>query len=308
MTVKLIAAACSDKGRRRHNNEDNFCLNGIYMPRGEMDQGGLFTHVAQGRALYAVCDGMGGEEAGEDASLLSAQMCAKYLEEGPMSTKKNDLRTFMHQGCINVFEQAQRNENHSGSTVSLLIADDDGFYAANMGDSRLYHLTAKKLIQVSEDHTEVQRLLRLGEITKEQIKTHPKRHMIRQYWGMPLAIAPFMPYFSPMIPYVHAEKFLLCSDGLTDMLDDPQIEALLRQEKPIDQIAQDLVNAALENGGRDNVTVIVVQVEKERQEGETEKAPKKLMLKKWLLRIALLLLGIADIYVVLELIENLILR
>jgi len=259
----ISAAACSNKGCRRTNNEDNFCLNGQYMQREEMDQGGLYQCRAEGKAIFAVCDGMGGEDAGEEASLLSVQLCSRYLKDGAMSSDRKALNAFFLDGCVSVMKQAQRNNNRSGSTVSMIIADESGLHAANMGDSRIYRLCGKGFVQISEDHTEMQRLLKKGAITKEEIKTHPKRHMIRQYWGMPLSVAPFSPYFAPRIPYVNGDRYLICSDGLTDMLEDTQIEALMKQEKPVEQICQELVDEALRHGGKDNVTVLVLEIQGE---------------------------------------------
>jgi len=259
--VAITAAVCSDKGRRRSNNEDNFCLNGLYMQREEMDRGGLYQCRAEGRAIFAVCDGMGGEEAGEEASLLSAQLCSRFLKDGAMSSDRKALHAFFLDGCVSVMKQAQRNNNRSGSTMSMIIADESGLHAANMGDSRIYRLSKQGFVQISEDHTEVQRLLKKGLIRKEEIKTHPKRHMIRQYWGMPLSVAPFSPYFAPRIPYQRGDKYLICSDGLTDMLEDAQIEALMKQEKPVSEICQELVDEALRHGGKDNVTVLVFEIE-----------------------------------------------
>lgn len=303
MAVKLNAAACSNKGCRRHNNEDNFCLNGLFMQRAEMDQGGLFKAAAEGDALFAVCDGMGGEEAGEEASLLSAQLCAQYLKGGALSSDKEKLRSFLHQGCVSVLRQAQKNDNHSGSTVTMIIADKSGLHAANMGDSRIYRLTSQGMTQISEDHTEIQRLLKQGTITPDMVKTHPKRHMIRQYWGMPLSIAPFTPYIGPAMPYVNGEKFLLCSDGLTDMLEDPEIEAILRQEKPVDQICQELIDAALRNGGRDNVTAIVFEVESDEEPKPAPAEDKGLIKRRNLLTGLLAVLCAADVCVLVKWIE-----
>ena len=260
MALQIYAAACSNKGCVRRNNEDNFCLNGRYMQAEERDQGGLYCDESHGNSLYAVCDGMGGEEAGEEASLLAVQLCARYREQDGMSTDPEKLREFMHRGCVEVFAQAEKNDNHSGSTVAMIMADDEGLHAVNMGDSRIYRLTSKAMEQVSEDHTEVQRLLRRGLIKEEDIKRHPKRHMILQYWGMPLSIAPFHPFISRAIPYVHGEKYLLCSDGLTDMVENDRIEEILRQSKQVDQIAQELVDEAMRNGGRDNVTTLVLEI------------------------------------------------
>lgn len=277
----FTAAVCSDKGKRRMNNEDNFCLNGRYMSREEMDEGGLFVCTAWGFSVFAVCDGMGGEEAGEEASLLSAQLCAQCLRGDGACLDEKRMRAFLLDGCVSVMKQAQRNENHSGSTVSLVAADADGIHVANMGDSRIYRLTGKRMAQVSEDHTEIQRLLRRKAITKAQIKTHPKRHMILQYWGMPLSIAPFSPHIAPVIPYVDGDRYLICSDGLTDMLEDERIEAFVRQrDKTPEVICRELVEAALEQGGQDNVTVLLVEVHDERE------APAPAQRKSLLRRIA----------------------
>lgn len=263
MAMQIYAAACSNKGCVRKNNEDNFFLNGRFMQKGERDNGGLYTVKSTGKALYAVCDGMGGEEAGEEASLLSVQLCERYLDQQDAAPTPETLREFLHNGCEEVLAQAEKNDNHSGSTVSLMIAYEGGLYAANMGDSRIYRLTANRMEQVSEDHTEVQRLLRQRAIKEEDIPRHPKRHMILQYWGMPLSIAPFQPFVSRLIPCVSGEKYLLCSDGLTDMVGNDRIEQILRQRKNVDSIAQELVQEALHNGGRDNVTVVILEIRDE---------------------------------------------
>ena len=272
----ITAAVYSDKGLRRRNNEDNFCLNGRYMRREEMDDGGLFACSARGRAVFAVCDGMGGEEAGEEASLLSAQICAGILQDGQFRADEAGMRAFLLDGCISVMNQAQKNDNHSGSTVSILVADEDGIHAANMGDSRLYRLSGGQFTQVSEDHTEMQRLLRRGAITRAQMKTHPHRHMILQYWGMPLSMAPFSPFIAQPLPWVDGDRYLICSDGLTDMLEDEEISRYVRQEgKSLEAICRELMDAALGQGGRDNVTVMLLEVHDPAACQEEEEAPEK---------------------------------
>lgn len=259
MSIFINSAVCSNKGRVRTNNEDNFYLDGLFMDETKRDQGGVFEKNDLTQGLFAVCDGMGGEEAGEEASLLAVRICDRYRLEG-MSTQPEDLARFLKDGCKEVLQQARQNDNHSGATVSLLIATEDGLYAANMGDSRIYRLVGGDIEQVSEDHTEIQRLLRKRLITQAQAKAHPKRHMILQYWGMPLGIAPFKPFISRRIPYNVGERFLICSDGLTDMVDNSRIAQLLRQRKNVKEVTQDLVNEALQNGGKDNVTVMVLEI------------------------------------------------
>ena len=271
MAVKLHASACSDKGCVRQNNEDSFCLNGHYLERDKMDAGGLFKCIVSPAALFAVCDGMGGEEAGEEASLLSVKTCAEYLKSKKKLTDRDNIVGLLHTGCENVYAQAQQRGNHSGATLAMIAAEPEGVRIANMGDSRIYRLNASGFKQLSYDHTEMQRLLNLGKITPEQIKTHPKRHMINQYWGMPLDRAPFTPYISEMMPYEDKDRYLICSDGLTDMLTDAEIAQILGRPEPVERISEELVRQAKLHGGRDNVTVIVIEV----AVGEGKSAGKK---------------------------------
>lgn len=262
MAIRLRAAVCSNKGRVRQNNEDNFCLRGKYMGKRERDAGALYKMGARRPpALFAVLDGMGGEEAGEDASLLGCQICREYMKKGGELGSEERLTAFLRDGCRRVAAQAEKRGNHSGCTIALLAADSKGITAANMGDSRIYSLRSGWLMQISLDHTEMQRLLSLGEITPQEIPRHPKRHMIRQYWGMPLEIAPFEPFISAQIAYKPGDRYLLCSDGLTDMVGNERIEEILAQKQPPQEICRQLVTEAMENGGRDNVTAMVVVVE-----------------------------------------------
>lgn len=305
MSVTLKAAACSNKGCVRQNNEDNFCLNGYYMQREQRDAGGLFKCSTQPTAIFAVCDGMGGEEAGEEASLLSVQLCAKALKDQVDLSDQQTMRNFLHDGCKQVYEQAKRQHNRSGATMSLVFAKQDAMYFANMGDSRIYVMRKSGLKQISRDHTEMQRLLDAKEITRDQIKTHPKRHMILQYWGMPLDVAPFTPALGKRA-YTNGERYLLCSDGLTDMLTDEQIEQIMGQNKPVGALCEELVAQALKHGGRDNVTVIVVETEVTESNSSPKPAPKaqdqtkevkKLKTQRTVLRAMLGVLCAADLLV-----------
>lgn len=310
MAVKLLASACSDKGCVRKNNEDSFCLNGHYLRREQMDEGGLFRCHAVPYSLFAVCDGMGGEEAGEEASLLSVMRCAESLASGENLYDRERLIYFMRSGCEAVYGQARQRGNHSGATMALLVAAKERLRIANMGDSRIYHLHGGTMKQLSLDHTEMQKLLSQGLITPEQVKTHPKRHMIYQYWGMPLDRAPFLPYISTSIPYHNHDRFLLCSDGLTDMLTNQQIAAVLAAHQPVEWIAETLVRQAKEHGGRDNVTVVVVEVVMDNEDAAPEKTVNIQELyksRKWL-RCLMALLGSLNLYLLLEWVDLLFLK
>ncbi|MBR6569397.1 MAG: serine/threonine-protein phosphatase [Clostridia bacterium] len=305
MAVKLVAAVCSDKGCVRQNNEDNFCLNGQYLEPEQRDAGGLKKCQTAGQALFAVCDGMGGEEAGEEASLLASKRIAESLKNNEALFEEDALKKFFYGGCEAVYGYARKHGNRAGTTVAFLSAAGQGVRVANMGDSRIYRLHQGRMEQISYDHTEMKRLLDMGRITPEQVKTHPKRHMIYQYWGMPLERAPFTPYISGVIPYAHMDRYLLCSDGLTDMLSDEAIASILTKAAPVEQICQMLVDQAKRNGGRDNVTVCVVEVHAPVTAPKPQKSKtlKQLYTAKKLWTAVFYLLAAVDVYLVLEWID-----
>ncbi|MGN0996861.1 MAG: PP2C family protein-serine/threonine phosphatase [Candidatus Ventricola sp.] len=317
MDIVLHAAACSDKGCVRQNNEDSFSLNGFSLQKDQMDQGGLFRCAGEPSMLFAVCDGMGGEEAGEEASFLSVELCRGFLSTPDKWASKSELEAFLYSGCKAVYDQARSRGNRSGATIALVLMDRNGVRAVNMGDSRIYRLRGESLEQLSYDHTEVHRLLLQGKITKDQIKTHPKRHMINQYWGMPLDRAPFTPFIGEVMPYEVGDRYLLCSDGLTDMLEDEQIEAILAGNRPIERIAEELVHQAKLHGGRDNVTVVTVEVaqkkdEQSEQEARREQAAasrmKRLRARRRRLQVMLGVFLAAEAYLIFEWIDLLFLH
>ena len=305
MAIKLLASACSDKGCVRKNNEDSFCLNGHYLPREKMDDGGLFKCKAEPYALFAVCDGMGGAEFGEEASLLSVMRCSASLSAKEDLFDREKLIYFLRDGCQAVYDQARQRGNRSGATMALLVAGQDRLRIANMGDSRIYRLHKGAMQQISLDHTEMQRLLNAGLIKPEEVKTHPKRHMILQYWGMPLDRAPLTPDISKSIPYEDGDRYLLCSDGLTDMLTDKQIAALLSKNDPVEKISEQMVRQAKAHGGRDNVTVVVMEVkvtadEKTAAKKQPKKQGKQLQSMRGLLSAIAVLLGAVNVYLLME--------
>ena len=306
MAIKLLASAFSDKGNVRKNNEDSFFLNGHYLRREQMDDGGLFKCKAEPYALFAVCDGMGGEEAGEEASLLSVMRCEESLAAKEDLFDREKLVYFLRNGCQAVYDQARQRGNRSGATMALLVAGQERLRIANMGDSRIYRLHKGTMQQISYDHTEMQRLLNAGLIKPEEVKNHPKRHMILQYWGMPLDRAPFTPYMSKSSPYENGDRYLLCSDGLTDMLTDKQIAALLAKNEPVEKISEQMVRQAKAHGGRDNVTVVVIEVHASSDEkaGAKKKKPrqqgKHLKSARRVLGGIAVLLGAVNAYLLLE--------
>jgi len=245
--VKFVAR--SEIGHARENNEDKF---DFYEP----DEAPLLA--ARG-SVYLVCDGMGGHNAGQIASELAAkQFLHAYYHLG--GTAQEAARHAILQAHHYIAEMASKVPSRygMGTTLPALILEQDEGVLAHVGDSRCYRLRADVFEQLSRDHTLVARLVEQGIIPPEQARYHPQRNVIRQAVGVADPTEPLEPDIETFALQA-GDLYLLCSDGLTDMVDDAEIEAILRDEPPT-RAAWRLVDRALANGGRDNVTVVLVQI------------------------------------------------
>jgi serine/threonine protein phosphatase PrpC len=245
--VKFVAR--SEIGHARENNEDKF---DFYEPDEE-------PLLAARGSVYLVCDGMGGHNAGQIASELAAkQFLHAYYHLG--GAAQEAARHAILQAHHYIAEMASKIPSRygMGTTLTALILKQDEGILAHVGDSRCYRLREGVFEQLSRDHTLVARLVEQGIITPEQAKYHPQRNVIRQAVGVADPSEPLEPDIETFA-LQEGDLYLLCSDGLTDMVDDAEIEAILRDEPPT-RAAWRLVDRALANGGRDNVTVVLVRV------------------------------------------------
>lgn len=259
--ISISAAVSSHKGNRRGNNEDSFYLNGRYLSREEMDAGGQFHFDGQDPAqLYAVCDGMGGEDAGEEASLHAVEALARYQEAGGDLLNRERLKKLIQDTSNEIDTSASEMSRRSGTTLALIAIGEGKIRIAHVGDSRVYRLSGGKFELLTSDHTEVNRMVSMGVITAEEAKTHGKRHALSQYLGMPANDVLLSPGMTDRLPLNEGDRYLLCSDGLTDMVDDADIERALALGAPAQETAAGLIEQALANGGNDNVTALCVFV------------------------------------------------
>jgi protein phosphatase len=245
--VKFVAR--SEIGHARENNEDKF---DFYEPDEE-------SLLAARGSVYLVCDGMGGHNAGQIASELAAkQFLHAYYHLG--GTAQEAARHAILQAHHYIAEMASKIPSRygMGTTLTALILKQDEGILTHVGDSRCYRLREGVLEQLSRDHTLVARLVEQGILTPEQAKYHPQRNVIRQAVGVADPSEPLEPDIETFALQA-GDLYLLCSDGLTDMVDDAEIEAILRDEPPT-RAAWRLVDRALANGGRDNITVVLVQI------------------------------------------------
>ena len=245
------AFARTDTGPVRENNEDNMLL---------MHEEGLFI----------VADGMGGHAAGEVASEIAVHTIKEVLLGGqdPDETRLNRpldeeesirerLRYAMNQASIRVRREARLNPSYRGmgTTLTVLLLEDDIAHFSHVGDSRLYLYRYGNLRRLTRDHTVVQNEVDAGRLTPELARIVPNKNVLTQSIGSHGTV-------DPDTATRHVEEgdiFMLCSDGLTDPLDDLALSQIFK-ETPFPDLAEELVQQALDNGTEDNVTVVVIQV------------------------------------------------
>ena len=227
----------SDRGRVRAHNED-----------------AVFCDPHRGLAILA--DGMGGYNAGEVASTMATGFLADRLLGQACDS---ELRDSIDEANAEIYFAAQSEPGFSGMGTTLVVAwfNNDMLTTAHIGDSRLYRLRGDCLERLTRDHSLLQEQLDSGIISAHEARFHPDRHLITRALGVDLAVDSEIQEF----PVQAGDTYLLCSDGLSDMVDDQEIAKVLHRRRHKPAVAADeLVRVANESGGRDNVSVIVVKV------------------------------------------------
>jgi len=243
---RLQAAGISDPGRIRPNNEDSFL-------------------VLPSLGLAAVADGMGGAAAGEIASSIFIDSVRETISSPPTDALRASelIKQVYIKANQHIMEYAKGHPEASGlgCTAELLLFHPTGYCLGHVGDSRTYLLRNGAIKRLTKDHTVVQDQIDQGLITPEEARRHPMRNVILRAVGVNEVLA------VDIIkgPFQAADTFLLCSDGLSDMITDQEIESILMQGLmqglAPEATAKLLVDAANEAGGKDNVTAVVVRVE-----------------------------------------------
>lgn len=251
MAYQIEYAYACHMGKVRNNNEDNFWCCGETLT--EEHQG--IDHVGTGCVsqsdlpLLAVFDGMGGESCGEVASYLAAQSCGDFYRKNKRKLKE-DPRNFLEEACAEmnraVCGYSRENRIQSmGTTAALLAFGRDGVFGCNLGDSRIYQARNGQFRQISNDH--VLRGMMFGKapliqfvgIPEESMKLEPS--IVREESAAGI-------------------RYLICSDGITDMLADGEIADILAREVPVKETVGILLDRALKKGGRDNATLILCEI------------------------------------------------
>lgn len=258
----IQTAVLNNKGRIRGNNEDNFIMNDVIIPLDKINDGATLSRECRNPyQVYAVCDGMGGIESGEIASYTAVEKLRDAVASHMDLLSRPGVISVLRSISDVINSDASTKGQKSGTTIAMVVIDGERAIVANVGDSRVYRMQGERLKQISVDHSEVQRLINMGMLTPEEARTSPRRHIIKQYLGMSPEIR-VSPAITENIQLKEGDVYLLCSDGLTDMVEDDDIQAIFRRHKDPQEAARALLKAALDNGGRDNVTVMVLRVKR----------------------------------------------
>ncbi|HJQ33975.1 MAG TPA: Stp1/IreP family PP2C-type Ser/Thr phosphatase [Pyrinomonadaceae bacterium] len=247
-SFEVIASVQTDKGCVREINEDS----GRYVRPSDPKQ------LAGRGSLLIVADGMGGHSAGEVASQMAADVVSRvYYETG--GEPEEALRRAVEEANRQIHEAAAEDsaKHGMGTTCTALALRGAQGLAAHVGDSRLYMLRGGQLYQLSEDHSAVNEMVKLGLITKDEARTHEDKNVILRALGTSPEVEVSM--IEPF-PARVGDKYLLCSDGLYDLVRDEEIAAVLTESKDIHAAGERLIALAKERGGHDNITVGILAI------------------------------------------------
>lgn len=246
-------------GMKRELNEDNFA-------------------VLEDEGVFVVADGMGGHNAGEVASEIAIETITNFFKSSSqdedmtwpykldpsLSLDANKLLVGIKFANRRIFKSASSNTSYAGmgtTVVSILARNDNSeIYVAHVGDSRCYCHYKGELVQVSEDHSLLNEYIKAGQITKEQAKNFPHKNVIMRALGMKDNVLVDIQKRTAR----PGETYIICSDGLSDMVSDKDINEIINRGLTLDESAQILIDQANANGGKDNITVVMVQVEEKK--------------------------------------------
>jgi serine/threonine protein phosphatase PrpC len=227
--------AVTDPGRQRRRNEDSYVI---------------------APPLFAIADGMGGAQAGEVASRLAT---ASLQESGADTGGEQRIADLIQEANSRVYDRSSSDPNTSGmgTTITVALVEDDHVSFGHVGDSRAYLIRSGRIEQLTEDHSLVNELLKTGKLSREEAETHPQRSVITRALGTD----PDVDVDTFSVTAETGDLFLLCSDGLTDMVsEDAILDVVDQNRKDIDGALRALVKEANRGGGQDNITVVAFEI------------------------------------------------
>lgn len=233
----------TDIGRVRESNQD-------YVYTSESPVGNLPN-------LFIVADGMGGHNAGDFASKYTVEQIVEYIGQAPMTSPIDLIRGALNKANASLMAMAKSDASMNGMGTTAVIATIIGtcMYVANIGDSRLYVLR-EELEQITKDHSLVQEMVRMGEMDACEARLHPDKNIITRAVGAFEELE--IDFFEQQLE--KGDTILMCTDGLSNMVDDTTIRQTLQTGRDVVEKVQHLIEAANRGGGKDNITAVVIEV------------------------------------------------
>lgn len=265
----IVASVFSDKGQTKELNEDNFFFNGDILDsfnQSSFDKECIFE---DGEGIFVVCDGMGGDGFGQKASKEVAENFKEHVKTidrfGNVEHYVNRINVFISDINDKIFKMAVHYPDLKGmgTTFTSLIIKNRKAVALNVGDSRVYHYRAGVLKQLTVDHTEAQRMHRLGIITKEEAKRHIKRYIVSRYIGLSPLEGKLEGESSQQIDIENGDYFLICSNSLNELIDERKMLEIIDSNPIIGDLKKGLLKECIDNDGKDNITFIVLKIQTE---------------------------------------------
>ena len=256
--MRIDIAAQTDIGRRKRNNEDNY---GVFRE----DTPGL--QLFREGALLCVADGLGGHSSGEVASKLAVSHAKDMLREDPPPSSSDPedegpiplMRQYIAAANDSIFQTNQelvQKGKPMGTTLLAALVQPRKVYIGNVGDSRCYHIRDGEIVSRTEDHSWVDEQVKLGLMSKAEAEVDQRRHMVTRSIGTHPEVG-VDTYVWHVVP---GDMIMLCTDGLINMVKDSEILEVFRTKAGPADIVHTLINMANENGGKDNITVIVADI------------------------------------------------
>ncbi len=238
----LKTFSITDIGKKRKLNQD-------YVYTSERPVGNLPN-------VFIVADGMGGHNAGDYASKYTVETIVHEIESSPEENPEKVLGRAIETANENILKLSRENPNLEGMGTTVVAATCVGsrLWVANVGDSRLY-VVGEKIRQITRDHSLVEEMIRMGGIDRAAARNHPDKNIITRAIGATDKVN--IDFF--MVELVPGEIVLMCSDGLTNMLEDEEIRMILNGQRDVVEKAEELVKAANNNGGKDNIAVVLIE-------------------------------------------------
>ena len=244
----MRAIGISDIGKCRKNNEDAYFV-------------GTSEHE-ETRNLFVIADGMGGCNAGEVASSYAIETLIKHVSENRKNHSSDDILDLLAGALVEANKKVYEKSNSGiefaemGTTLVAAMLENKKIHIAYAGDSRAYLIRQKEMTQMTMDHSYVMELVKLGSITREEAKTHPKRNVITRAIGIRESVE-----IDTVVQKVEkGDYYLLCTDGLSGMLNDEEILGIISKRIAFDKKAQRLIDTANKKGGHDNISLILIDI------------------------------------------------